>query len=464
MKVTDVVDWAAEAFGECELGDQRRTRRLVKMAIGIAGDPAGGFPRQFGMWGDVKAAYRLFDAEDVTFEAIASPHWRQTRQAGPGRFLVLGDTTEIDFGIRRSIEGLGPTGNGGGRGCLLHSALVVGAGSPEILGLAGQKVHYRQSAPKGENATKRLERKRESEIWGEVIDSVGPPPEETQWVHVLDRGADNFEVFCHCRQQGSGWVVRAAQMQRHVQTPAGLKLPLREFLPTLPVAGTCELKLRARPGQAARTAKLEVRFGSVLMPEPKQKSPYVRQLQPGPMPMWVVWVRELNPPRGARAIEWVLYASVPVTSFEEAREVVGWYGQRWLIEEWHKALKTGCRVEDRQLKTARRLEAMLGVMSVTAVRLLQLKSIARTGPDRPAGEIIPRLWIEILYRMNRLPGTNREQLTVSQFYRGLARLGGFLGRKGDGDPGWMTLWQGWETLRTLTRGHALGARSTSLTK
>jgi Transposase DNA-binding/Transposase Tn5 dimerisation domain len=454
--VMETAQWAATQFEECDLGDKRRTRRLVKMAAVMGQNPAAGFPRQLENWSDVKAAYRLFDADDVTFEAVVTPHWRRTRAVGPGRFLVICDTSEFDFGIHREIEGLGPTGNGGGHGFLLHSALVVGAGSEEIVGLAGQKVFYRQPAPKKENTTQRLARDRESQVWGEVIDLVGPSPQGTQWVHVLDRGGDNFEVYCHCRQQQSDWVVRVAQLNRSIQTPAGTSQPVKDYLRTLPVAGTYQLKLRARKQQKARTATLEVRFGRLSMPEPKQKSPYVKSLQPGPIAMAVVWVREVDPPQGVEPIEWVLYTSLPVESFDDAQVIIGYYEQRWLIEEWHKAVKTGCRVEERQLKTAHRLEAMLGVMCVTAVRLLQLKAVARTDPERPARNVVPNVWIDMLFTLKKFPGVSKDNLTVRQFYRGLARLGGFLARKHDGEPGWITIWRGWETLNTMIRGYEIG--------
>lgn len=217
----DPWSWATQQFGECELGDQRRTKRVVKMAAKMAENPAASFPEQFDNWGDLKAAYRFFDTDDVTFEAVAKPHWEQTRTVGPGRYLVIGDTTEIDFGIERDIKDLGPTGNGGGHGFLLHSALVVQAGSAVLVGLAAQKIHYRQPAPQQENTTQRLARDRESQIWGDVIDQVGAAREGVQWVHVLDRGGDNIEVFCHFYEQKTDWVVRASQLHRSILTPSG---------------------------------------------------------------------------------------------------------------------------------------------------------------------------------------------------------------------------------------------------
>jgi hypothetical protein len=448
--------WAQEQFGKCQLGDLRRTKRLIEVAQHVANHPAGSFPEQMEDWGDLKAAYRLFDAEEVTFAAIATPHWEQTRQAAPGRYLLLGDTTELDFGNHREIPDLGPTGNGGGYGFLLHSALMVHADTEETVGLAGQTIHYRKPAPKKESRAQRLKRERESKVWGDVIDAVGPPPAGVQWVHVLDRGADNFEVFCHLRQQHSDGVVRASHLHRKIVNPEGKQQKLSEYLASLPVAGSYDLHLRARKNQPARTAHLEVRFGPLQMPVPVHKSAYVKQHQPGPISLCAVWVREVNAPAGVKPIEWILYTTLPVASFAAAWEVITYYERRWLIEEWHKALKTGCNVTGRQLKTKERLEAMVALMSVTAVRLLQLKSVARTDPNRPARKVVPVLWLKML-KLARKNRCKVEGMTVGQFYRELAKLGGFLGRKGDGEPGWITIWRGWEKLHLLVRGAELVA-------
>jgi hypothetical protein len=450
--------WAEDNFGAACLGDERRTRRLVALAAQVAADPAASLPDQTESWGDLKAAYRLFDRPEVTFAAVATPHWHLTRAAGPGRHLLLDDTTELDFGRRRAITGLAPTGNGGGRGFLLHSGLMAAADTEAVTGLAGQVLHYRQAVPKGETRTQRLRRKRESDLWGELIDQIGPPPANAEWVHVMDRGADHFEVLCHCQAQRADWVVRAKSLHRTMRTPDGGALSVQAYLATLPAAGTYSLPLRARPQQLARTAKLEVRYGPLTLPPPKLRSPYLRRIGARPIPQWVVWVREVDAPPGVTPISWVLYTSLPATTWEQALLVVGYYEKRWLIEEWHKALKSGCQATRRQLKTHQRLEALIGLLGVEAVRLLQLKALARTEPERPAEQVVPVRLVEMLRRVRkRLAGV---VLTVGRFFRELAMLGGFLGRKGDGEPGWITIWRGWEKLHLMLRGAELATPPT----
>src|SRR3954447_3811966 len=325
----DAQAWAREQFGTADLGDQRRTKRLTRVAARMAADPSASIPGQMEGWAEAKAAYRLLDADGVTFETIAAPHWRRTRACGPGLFLVLGDTTELDFGIGRRVPDPAPTGNGGGYGFHLHAALVVGAEDERIVGLAGERVHYRKPAPEGENTSQRLKRDRESDVWGDVIDQVGTPASATRWVHVLDRGADNFDVYCHCREQRSDWVVRASMLHRKVTGPGGDATAVRDLAASSPEAGGYTLQLRARPGQPARRARLIVRFIAMTMPVPWNKSRYVRQVAATPVPMWLVVVAEVDCPRGSKPIDWVLYTSLPVPDLEEAMRVICFYEKRW---------------------------------------------------------------------------------------------------------------------------------------
>ena len=453
----DSKTWAEQQFAACKLGDKRRSKRITKIAEKVADNPSASFCEQLEEWGDLKAAYRLFDRKDVTFEAIARPHWEQTKQVKSGRYLILNDTTELDFGGHREIEGLSEIGNGSGQGFLLHNALMVEANRQEIVGVAGQKIHYRKPRPKKETAAQRMKRERESRVWGDVIDAVGQAPEDVQFVHVCDRGADDFEVFCHLVKQQGDWVIRASTLHRKIVTPDGERMSLSQYLATLPLAGTYELAVRSRKDQPARTAKLEVRFGKLRVPVPVHTSAYVKSCGLSSIEMWVVHVCEVDVPEDVTPISWVLYTSLPVAEFEDAWQVIEYYEVRWLIEEYHKALKTGCRVQDRCLRKAERLEPMVGLMSVVALRLLQLKSVARSDPDRPAKKIVPPLWLQML-KVARKNLRRVYDLTIGEFYRELAKLGGFPGRKCDGEPGWITIWRGWEKLNTLVRGAQLASQ------
>jgi hypothetical protein len=185
------------------------------------------------------------------------------------------------------------------------------------------------------------------------------------------------------------------------------------------------------------------------MPRPKHTSAWVKESGIQEIAMWVVEAREINPPKGVQPARWVLLTSEPVESFDDAWTILEYYEKRWLVEEYHKALKTGCRLESRQYETARRLEAITGVLSILAVRLLQLKMIARDEPQRPAKQVVPQKWISMLQCLRK---RSAESWTIREFYREMAKLGGFLGRKSDGEPGWITLWRGFEKLHLCLRG------------
>lgn len=444
----DLAEWAEENFGSCELEDARRTRRAVKVARQMAEHPDGSSPDQTEIWSDLKAAYRLFDCDDVTFESLASPHWQRTRLQARGDVLLIGDTTETDFGYHRCVEGLGPTGDGYGLGFFLHSSMMVNPRTGEIMGLAGQELFYRQPAPKHENSYQALQRTRESEVWGRVIDDIGPPVTEARYIHVFDRGADNLDVFCHCQQQRTEWVIRAAQLHRKVENKHGTKRSLRAMLEREPLSGTYEIQVRATKKHPARTAKMHVRFTRVSITSPKRKTRYQRSINFSEMTQWVVETCEVRAPKGVKPLHWVLWTSLPVENVDDAWRIIEYYEQRWLIEEFHKAIKTGCRLESRQYQQAHRLEAVAGMTCVLAVRLVQLKTIAITQPETPAANVVPKIWLQMLQSLRK-----KNIVTVRDFFRHLAGLGGFLMRKGDGEPGWITLWRGLDKLLLAIRGY-----------
>ena len=442
-----VGQWAQENFGGCELGDVRRTRRAVTVARQMAEHPEGSTPDQAEDWSDLKAMYRLFDADEATFTALATPHWQQTRSLARGTVLLIGDTTETDFGIRRSVEGLGPTGDGYGRGFFRHRSMMVDAQSGEIPGLAGQELFYRQPAPKNENSYRALRRPRESEVRGRVIDLVGPPAAGVRFVPVFDRGADNPDVFCPCRQQRTDGVIRAAPWHRVVEDSDGRRLSWRAALTKQPLSGTYERSVRATKDHEARTARLPVRFARVTIRRPKRRTKQQRAIGFEERTQGVVETRAVHAPKGVTPPHGVLWTSLPVTSFEEAWQIIEHHESRGLIEEFHQAIKTGCRLESRQFMEAHRLGAVAGFTCVPAIRRLQLKTVATTPPDLPADRVVPRIWLKMLSAPRK-----RKLATVHDFFRHLAGLGGFLMRKRDGHPGWITLWRGLDKLLLAIRG------------
>ena len=392
----------------------------------------------------------MFARPEVTFEAVTAPHCAQTREAAPKFALILNDTTEINYGDERQIEGVGRVGSTDALGFYLHTALIIDAQSGEITGLATQDLYKRplQKVHRVSSA-ERKKLARETDVWGRVIDRVGPPPAGKQYLHICDRGADNFDIYCHLLQQRADWVIRAAQLTRKVHDANGREVKLDQALRALPCGGTYELQVPENKDQPARTATLEVRWTRVVLPRPQTGvSSYVRECGVKEIAMWVAEGREVRPPRGIEPLRWVLLTSVPVADFEAAWQTIEWYEQRPLIEEYHKCLKTGCSVEQRQYQFADRLTPVIGLLSVLAVRLLGLKTIARAEPERRASGLVPSDWLKALRLQLRRP---RKTTSVRDFFRAVASLGGFLGRKSDGEPGWQTIWRGLHQLMIAVR-------------
>ena len=458
LRLLERGEWVEENFAGCELGHVKRTQRLMVMAENMLECPEASLPKQNVEWSDVKAAYRLCDRKEVTFHAVAECHWQRVRQTPPGVHLLISDTTDINQYTHRATTGLGMLGDGQGRGLQLHSCLVVEAATGVVEGLAAAKVFYRKRSPKQETRSQRLNRPRESSLWGDVVDQAGSPPAGSQWVHVFDRGGDNFESMCHIVTQKCDWVIRASKLNRKVLLDSGESVPLDQAIQTATLVGSYQLSLRSRPGQAARVATLNVRTVRVTLPAPAERSRYVQTCGIKHLPVNVVIVEEVNVPKGVTPIRWVLLTSLPVETLDQAWTVIGYYELRWTIEEYHKVLKTGCGVEQHSLRTAARLEPLIALIGVIGVRLLQLKTISKHDPDAKARHRVPTLWLRAL-KLKR-PKLAPRDLTVYEFFRELAKLGGFLGRTHDGEPGWQTLWTGHQRLQALIQALQLAASQT----
>lgn len=288
------MQWALENFGDANLGDARRTKRLLLVAAMVAARPEASLPKQFSDWADLKAAYRLFDCPAVTFEAVAQTHYDRRHDCGPQRFYIVSDTTELNFTWKRNIPDLGFLGKGQGYGFLLHSALMLSEHG-EVIGLAGQKLMCRPlKKRKKQTRTQSLKQPRESQLWTQVIDAVGSPPAGSQWVHVADRGADNFEVYYSCQQHNCDWIVRARCLKRKLQQADGIVLNLQEKLQQLHVVGEYSLAVRARSKHARdaarspHTAQLKVSIGTCQMPPPRLRSPELKAAELSPLAMQIV--------------------------------------------------------------------------------------------------------------------------------------------------------------------------------
>lgn len=457
MEVLDANRWSEREFGEAQLGDARRTKRLVEIGARLAEHPGGTLSATIAEMSVLKRGYELFSREKVTHNSVMEAHIERTRATlrEPGEYFVIEDTTSLDFESHLAMKDMGWVDNGH-RGLHVHSALATRVERWEdctphvtIVGLPRQEVWTRFGKPKnrGESRAARRKRSRESERWAKSVIEMGRAPEGARRTYMADRESDIFEVFGYCQNNGWEFIIRSKEPRRLF----GEKGSICDAVANAPLLGTKRIFLRAvsatpdRKAMPAREATLEVRACSVKVQCPRDRHP-----QLDPIALNVVEVREIDAPPGVEPLHWLLLTTWNCDDIEAVWRVVESYASRWLIEEYHKALKTGTGIEKAQLTTRHRMEAYLGVLALVAVRLLNIKLLARTCPDAPlpAEAMGPEI-IEILDVRFGRPTTG---WTYATALIAIARLGGFHARKADGLPGWMTIWRGWNRLMDMIEG------------
>lgn len=461
----DARQWAEATFGKVQVGDVRRSRRVLAIAEALAQDPAGSLPKQLHDVAALEATYRLLHSSHVSYEQLLRPHVEQTRadMSHWSQVLLVQDTTEVDYQQHPQTTGLGPVGNGTHHGFLLQSVLAVHPDSRQVLGLAHQEPFLREPAPQGESDWQRQHREGESRVWDRSVQAIGSPPEGVQWIHVGDRGADIYRLLWLCQSLHTDLVVRAAQdrcvdqqghqpeaprparshHRRKNPPPAPEPLYLLSQARQWTASSERDLLLEATQKRAQRLAHLHLAWG-VLRLLPPEGQGYV-----GGLRVWVVRVWEVDPPEGVQALEWILLTSVSIETVEHAWQRVDWYRCRWLDEDFHQGLKTGCHLEGRHLGDYEGLRTLLGMLSPLAVRLGQLRAAARQQPEHLASVVLPVEVVEVVAHLARREGAT---MTCQQCWHAIARYGGYLGRKGDGPPGWKTLWRGWMHIQAILEG------------
>lgn len=456
-----VLSFGMRNFGGLALGDARRTARLVDVADGMCRHPGGTLPDKLPKPHELRALYRLMNCEQVTHEALMQAHAAETHRrvaASPGVVLVLHDATELDYTTRKSLKRhLGQIGQGTRSGYICHNSLAVrlcpdaknDTVIPETLGLLSQILHHRPRVSKNETGKQARERSsRESRLWRRGAEACGPAPKEVLCVDVSDSLSDTFEYMAFEVNHGRTFVLRARENRRLV-TSINAQDYLFDAVRSLPSAGTRTVKVQATSGRSARTTTVLVAFTPVCLASPGKKSGDYDQES---LPLWAVRVWEPNTPTGEEPLEWILLTSRPVEHIKHAFAQIDWYELRWIVEEYHKGMKTGCGIETLQFEQIDRLEPAIALISAVATTLLRLRDAART-PDaatRPASDVVDPVYVQAL--ASCYPGRLNGTPTVLQFYMHVARLGGHQNRKGDGLPGWLTLWRGWTKLQSIVTG------------
>ena len=461
---------AAEEFSGADLGDGRLMVRLQKVANAIAAAPSDSFPQVVRSDSELEGVYRFLRNDRVSPDAILAPHFEASRQrASTSEVLVVHDTTDFTFGGWVPRDGLGRLKRvGGSQGFFGHFALAVaGDEGREPLGLLGLRTVVRTGRllgrkVRGRDRTRRAEK--ESDRWMDLaLDVHAKTPNA---IHVMDREADSFDVFHKLQSAAARFVIRMREGNIRVADVDGQKVPISGVVAVEPVLLTRTVPLSRRisrgrkrddkihPPRAERTAKLQVRAATVTIPRPRYHRD--RRSLPRSLIVNVVSVKEVGHPSYLTPVSWLLATTEPVASVAQVERVIDAYRARWMIEEFFKALKTGCAYEKRQLESFHALVNALAIFAVIAWRLLLLRWMGRVQPDAPATDALTSEQVRVLKTLSTMiePGIPRIEMpskpTAYDALLAVARLGGHI--KNNGPPGWQVLGRGYDSLLLLQTG------------
>jgi hypothetical protein len=457
---TESVEWVTQEFARADLRDKRLDRRLLKTAEHLAKSPASPINEACGNWASTQAAYRLFNNPKASTAGILKPHWEATasRMAGcGGPVLVMQDTVFFSYGSHVKTRGLGSIGKSNAaheRGLIMHNALAfTTSGVP--LGIVSQSIWARREIPV-EDYQEKIERlqvtaieEKESSKWLVALrETVERAPASVPVVTVADRESDFFEFLTHAKGLRAKYLIRARTDRKLVPEDSEGCVRMRDALSDAPALGSMRIEVPGNGSRKARTACIEVRVVQVTIQAPQRRGAHAKASGSSePVAVTLIGATEQSPPAGSESISWVLLTNLTVKDFESATEKVRWYGKRWGIEIWHKVLKSGCKVEDCMLEEAQRLKRYLTLFSIIGVRLMHVAYLARAHPDLPATEVFSAVEIQVLHlRVTKALPAADKPLTLREIVRMLGKLGGHLGRKGDGEPGVLILWRGWMRL------------------
>jgi hypothetical protein len=420
------------------------------IATRFAEQPTAAIPQACGSLAEAKAAYRFVENDVIVPAAIREPHHKATLQRVCSHPIILAvqDTTTLNYSTHRATEGLGPICHTcKSIGLLVHSTLAITpTGQP--LGFLHNAIRARDRQRVRSRERRKLVNK-ESHKWIDSLtacQAVAPLCPNTILVNITDREGDLYELFVQALSIPQRGRVELLVRARHDRKLADSSATLWQEVARQPVAATLQVRVGRHGDQPSRLASLNIRFCAVQLKAPKRKA------QQPSLQLWAIQAQEVHPPKGTTAIVWQLLTTLPVTSGAEAIERVGWYAQRWQIEVIHKVLKSGCQVEQRQLETAERLERALSIDLVVAWRILALCKAARELPEDPISNWLPSAqWQTLWCYVHQRTTVPKSCPTVREAVRWIAQLGGFLGRKSDGEPGTTTLWRGMQQLEAMTK-------------
>jgi hypothetical protein len=449
--------WVQGELASVDVGDQRRNHRFRVLVQQCSVNPQATFNGVCPTKADKKAAYRFIANEKIDPVAMREAHhdstWR--RASSYGRVLVLQDTTSMDFTRHHTTEGLGHLDSQYARGFLVHSALAA-TQDGEPLGVVHQEIWVRQEEDLGKSHERRKRpwQDKESFKWQQTVETVQKGlPAAIECIVVGDRESDVYGLLASARPKHIQLLVRSAQDRVVVHNERRLHNALRQA----PVAGTMVVDVARARNREPRQAVCDVRYEQFTLAPPRNADPGVPKV---PVTVWATSVTERHPPRGELAVHWILLATWPVESFDEAVECAQLYSRRWLVERYHFVLKSGCRIEQAELRTQERLERLLAIYCIVAWRLLAMTYRARSNATSCCELLFAPLEWRLLYAHEHGGAhapENADAPTLQQAVLWTAKLGGYWARKSDRPPGVKVLWRGLIRLHDMVLGFSLAA-------
>ncbi len=439
--------WASVELQHAQLGDSRRKKRLVKIVEDLASQPGESVPQASGNVAATTAAYDFWNSPYFHPKDIRIAHRASTieRIKQHNCVLAIQDTTDLDFTAHPATKGLGPTDHRALWGLKVHSTFTVSTvGVP--LGVIDQQIWAREKETIGiaKQRRQRETQDKESQRWLDalaVTQQVIPP--DIQVVTITDREGDIYDLFAMPRTKNSDFLIRATHNRRVDHETKYLHQAIRG----IESCGTLIVELQRNPERESRKATLALRFATLEIQVPLH---HLKRSRLKPLSLQVVLAEEEDPPQGVTPISWLLLTTLDVASFDDVVHCVRWYTYRWLIERYHYTLKSGCGIEKLQLETARRIEMALATYSIVAWRLLWLTYEARINPDSPCDTVLEtHEWQSLCATIDKTSHPPKTPPSLRDAVRMIATLGGFLGRKRDGEPGVKTIWRGLRRLHDI---------------
>ena len=459
-----ILDWVNEELNNIDLGDKRLDRRILKLVSAMGNNPEVSIPLACGTHASTKAAYRFFDNPHVEASDISETHIQKTieRVKNYDMLLIAQDTTNLEFTSHKGISDIGYLDNIRMLGLKMHSGLAI---SPDGIpkGLLYQKIWTRDKNEigKSKDRKKKKTNDKESLRWLDVVMSVRDKfPGSIEIAHIADREADMYDLFVCAQQQSSKILIRAVHNRRVEHECKYIWNAIQES----PIRGNTIVNVGRANQRKSRKAKLNIRYETLNIPPPRnhlQRSSYK------PVCVNVILAEEVSPPLKEKPLCWLLITTLPITTLEDALQYVDWYSFRWLIERFHYVLKSGCKIEELQFEKMDRLRKAIATYSIIAWRMLQITYESRKNAKGLANAVLEKHEWEALYCItHKTPVPPKEIPTLHEAVRWIAKLGGFLGRKSDGEPGVKVIWRGFSKLYnyadmwSLLRGNGLGGEQT----